>query len=59
MCCVNSRFFVLYAINIFKTFQVGTLGWDWDPYNIMGDLSWMKVICLLDPPPPWVFLHLH
>ncbi|RVW18066.1 hypothetical protein CK203_114286 [Vitis vinifera] len=47
MCCVNLRFSVPYAINIFKIFQVGILGWDWDPYNIMGDLSWMKVICFL------------
>ncbi|KAL6313258.1 hypothetical protein AAG906_016667 [Vitis piasezkii] len=47
MCCVNLRFSVPYAINIFKIFQVGILGWDWDPYNIMGDLSWMKVSWLL------------
>lgn len=52
MYCFNSRSLVPYLINTLKIFQVGgggggILGKDWDPYNIMGDLSWIKAFALL------------
>ena len=47
MSCFNLRLVFPCLINIYKIFNVEILAWEWDPYNIMGDLSWMKVSGLL------------